>query len=331
MRTKSLVLIIIALGCGLVASIGISEVLKKQPSGGALETEPILVAAIDIDIGKKLDAQNVKIEEWPKGKVPEGAMHTLEEVEDNYTRARLYAGEPILAAKLMDRNNEPAPIPEGYRAIPVKVDLDTVVGLIQPGDLVDVMVFLRQGPDIPRTNTYTILRMARVYAVNMQTDRATDSTGKEVAAKTVSLLVKPKQAERLTLAAEMGKIRLALRRPTDAVPDDEEIDRNLPAIFRDVETLAIDKPEDKPAPVEPVISPVVPSVPVTAEEMIPAVVPPVWTMRMLSPGNTRQFDWSHEKELPQESASSSSPPVAPVIDDSAPLSTEEPQPDVVAE
>lgn len=316
MRTKSLVLIIIALGCGLVASIGISEVLKQQPGDGTVETEPILVAALDIDIGKKLDAQNVKIEEWPKGKVPEGAMHTLEEVEDNYTRARLYAGEPILGPKLMDRNSEPAPIPEGYRAIPVKVDLDTVVGLIQPGDLVDVMVFLRRGPDIPRTNTYTILRMARVYAVNMQTDRATDSKGTEVAAKTVSLLVKPKQAERLTLAAEMGKIRLALRRPTDEVPNDEEIDRDLPAIFRDGETLAMDKPEEV-APVAPPVAPVVVAPPVeVVAEVVPTVVPPVWTMRLMSPAQTRQFDWTNEKEFPQESSSSNSPPLAtPVVEE----------------
>src|SRR4051812_44834444 len=119
MRTKSLVLIIIALGCGLVASIGISEVLKQKPDG-APETEQILVAAIDIDIGKKLDAQNVKVEEWPKGKIIEGAFHSLDEVKDQYTRSRMYAGEPVLAAKLMDSKNDSAPIPEGYRVLPVK-------------------------------------------------------------------------------------------------------------------------------------------------------------------------------------------------------------------
>jgi pilus assembly protein CpaB len=308
MRTKSLVLIIIALGCGLVASIGISEVLKQRPSGGAVETEPILVAAMDIDIGKKLDAHNVKIEQWPRGKALEGAMHALEEVQDQYTRARLYAGEPILNAKLMaDKVGTAAPIPDGYRAIPVKIDLDTVIGLIQPGDLVDVMVFLRQGPDIPRTGSYTILRMVRVYAVNSQTDRATDSKGQEAAAKTVSLLVKPKQGERLTLATELGKIRLALRRPTDEVPDDEEIDRDLPAIFRDSEILAVDKPE----PVKEAAPPI--EAPVVVAEVVP-VVPPVWRMRMMSPAGATQYDWTNERELPQESgASGSSTPAKPVL------------------
>lgn len=302
MRTKSLVLIIIALGCGLVASIGISEVLKQKPSDGGMETEPILVAAMDIDINTKLDATNVKIEQWPKGKIQEGVMHTLEEVEEQYTRSRMFAGEPILAAKLMASKDEPAPIPEGYRAIPVKVDLDTVVGLIQPGDLVDVMVFLRAGPDVPRAGAHTILRMARVYAVNSQTDRETDSKGHEVAAKTVSLLVKPKQAERLTLATEMGKIRLALRRPSDVVEDDEELEQDLPAIFREGDALAIDtKPDPAQAAPTPAAMPQV-----AIAEMAPPAAP-VWQMRLMTPNAITQFDWSNEKELPQEGSVSSTP------------------------
>ena len=62
MRMKSLILIFIALGCGLVASIGISQVMDRGGSGGSLEVEQILVALNDIDIGSKLDAANVKLE-----------------------------------------------------------------------------------------------------------------------------------------------------------------------------------------------------------------------------------------------------------------------------
>ena len=195
MRIKSIILIIIALGCGLVASIGISEVLKQGVSAGpAVETEPILVAAMDIDIGTKLDVHNVKVEQWPKGKIPAEGLKALDDAQDLFTSTRLYAGEPILSKKLMDSNDPSATIkiPDGYVVIPVKVELDTVIGLIQPGDLVDVMVFLRQGPEIPRTDTYTILRMVRLFAVNSQTARVVDEKGHEVSAKTVSLLVKPK-------------------------------------------------------------------------------------------------------------------------------------------
>ena len=304
MRTKSIVLIIIALGCGLVASIGISEVLKQGPGAGpAVETEPLLVAAMDIDIGTKLDAQNVKIEQWPKGKIPEEALHSLDDAQDHFTSTRLYAGEPILSKKLMDSNDPSATtkIPDGYLVLPVKVELDTVIGLIQPGDLVDIMVFLRQGAEIPRTDTYTILRMVRVFAVNSQTARTVDEKGHEVSAKTVSLLVKPKQSEKLTLAAELGKIRLALRRPTDQIPDDNDLDKDLPSIFRNGQGYGMDKKQEKAA--EPTIVPT--PVVVAPPPMNPAPVPPepigpAWTMKIMTPNEVRQFDWATEKALPTE-------------------------------
>jgi pilus assembly protein CpaB len=74
MRMKSLILIFIALGCGLVASIGISQVMDRGGGGGNVEMDRVLVALADIDIGSRLSDKNVKLEDWPKNKVPEGAV-----------------------------------------------------------------------------------------------------------------------------------------------------------------------------------------------------------------------------------------------------------------
>jgi len=64
MRMKSLILIFIALGCGLVATIGISQVMERNSGGGgaAINMEQILVAKADIDIGAVLDANSVQLE-----------------------------------------------------------------------------------------------------------------------------------------------------------------------------------------------------------------------------------------------------------------------------
>jgi hypothetical protein len=158
--------------------------------------------------------------------------------------------------------------------------------------------------------------MARVFAVNSQTDRTTDDKGQEVAARTVSLLVKPKQGEKLTLATEMGKIRLALRRPTDVIPDEEEIDKDLPAIFRDGDVIAMDKPVEKqeePAPVLPV-APVLPPVVVVQPPPVVAPPAPVWTMQLMTPSDVRKFDWSNAKELPQESPLGGAAPLPAVVE-----------------
>jgi pilus assembly protein CpaB len=213
---KSLILIFIALGCGLVASIGISQVMDgRKAGGGSMEMEQILVALVDLDIGTKLTAQNVKLEEWPKNKVPEGAIRALEDVKDKFANSRFYKGEALHVSKVADQlGNIAIKIPEGYRAMPVKVDEDTVLKAISPGDKVDVIVFLRRnGEEIPVTGAFPVLKNVRVFAVNTNTERATDGKGESANFRTVSLLVKEEHTGELVVAAQMGKILLTLRRP----------------------------------------------------------------------------------------------------------------------
>jgi pilus assembly protein CpaB len=180
MRMKSIILIFIALGCGLVASIGISQVMDRGGSSTtSMEMEQILVALTDIDIGAKLHPENVKLEDWPRAKVPEGAIRRLDQVTDKYASARFYKGEALHASKVTSQpGNVAIQIPAGYRAMPVKVEEDTVMKAISPGDRVDVMVFLRSSREIPDTGAFTILKNVRVFAVNTDTERTGGASGK---------------------------------------------------------------------------------------------------------------------------------------------------------
>lgn len=225
MRTRSVVLLLVALGCGLVASVGITQVISKRgvasPSG-AVETAAIFVALADIPMGDPLTPQVLKLEEWPKDKIPNGALSKLEEVEGRRPKTRIYAGSPILASYLLGKGEsvvDPTEhIPAGYRVVSVKVD--DVIGagrLIRPGDRVDLLVFMQKCPSkgILETGTRTILQDVKVFAVGSQFDLAETEGKDSLAAKTVSLLVTPEQAEVVLLATEMGSIRLALRSPED--------------------------------------------------------------------------------------------------------------------
>ena len=152
-----------------------------------------------------------------KPRFPKAAVRRLEDVKDKFANARFFKGEPLHVNKISDTlTNIANKVPPGYRAMPVKVDEDTVMKGISPGDRVDVMVFLkRNGADIPETGAFTILKNVRVFAVNTNTERATDAKGETANFKTVSLLVKPEHARELAVAVSMGKIMLTLRRPDE--------------------------------------------------------------------------------------------------------------------
>jgi pilus assembly protein CpaB len=311
MRMKSLILIFIALGCGLVASIGISQVMERGGKGGGqVEMEQILVALSDIDIGTKLDAQNVKLEDWPKAKIQEGALRSLEDVEDQFANARFIKGEPILIGKITDKpGNVAVQIPEGYRAMPVKVDEDTVMKAITPGDRVDVMVFVRRGEGIPETGVFTILKNVRVFAVNSNIERSTDPKGGETNFRTVSLLVKPDHARELVLASQVGKINLTLRRPDEQDDVTEEEVTPIAEILGGKADLASDPVV--PGSTSPVPTPgfnaflngaAQPATPPQPAEM-------AWSMQVFGPNGTEQYDWSDLKSLPVKTGTGLAPTV----------------------
>ena len=305
MKAKNMMLFVVAVGCGLVASIGVSQYMERASSSGngKVETAKIFVAITDVSVGEKLDAQNVKLEEWPKDRVPEGAIIELEQLEDQFTRTRLYAGEPIMSAKLMDSNvrgSEAITIPKGFRVVSVPVTVASAVsGLLQPGVRVDLLVFFRKSAEIAETGTRTLLRDINVFGVDGATDRSVDDDGRTRNLKTVSLLVTPKQAETVMLGKELGTLFISLRHPDEAteyVSDGETVQSMLGQTSESANeeqnqgsgnsdfTSWLNTQNDT-TPSQPVASP--------AEG-------PKWNMIVLSATGSREFEWTDENKLPTE-------------------------------
>ena len=322
MRPKTIILFVIAVACGLVASIGVSQYMQTAAGSAVavVETATIFVAVTDINIGEKLDAQNVKLEEWPKDRVPEGAITELDELEDRFPRQRLYVGEPILTAKLMDGNDRGSPaltIPKGFRVVSVKVTVESSVsGMVQPGDRVDLLVFLRKSNEIPETGTRTILKDVNIFSVDGATERSTDANGQQVNVRSVSLLVKPEQAESVMLASELGRLSLSLRRPDDTSEDasgGETIQSLLGAGAGNPNDRRpksedggfvgwLSSQSETPADTQ---QPPAQQVPVDQE--------PEWTMQILTPSGHREFRWLDAAQLPVEvTADSDSSPAAAI-------------------
>ena len=228
MRPKSLILLALALGCGLVASIGISQVLEgNRPV--AVETSPIYVALQNINVGDPLTDTMVSLEEWPKDKVPVGAIDKWDDLVSRRPRTNIYQGEPILDGKLLEKGQTNDPIqgvPTGMRLKTVSVDArKSAAGLLSPGDRVDVQLFVARNEAYGVTSPVTkiILQNIRVYAVDQTIEKASDGEDSRNVAKTVSLIVTPAQANKMTLAENLGEVSLIPRHPDDeTLVDDSE-------------------------------------------------------------------------------------------------------------
>jgi pilus assembly protein CpaB len=222
MRPKSLLLLALALGCGLVASIGISQVMDrrgKSPAG--IETVPIFVALHNINLGDPIDEKMVSLQEWPKDKVPRGALSKMDELVGRRPRTAIIEGEPILEAKLLDPGQIADPIrsiPKGMRLKTIAVDAEkSAAGLLGPGDRVDVQLFVRkdQKTGIETAKSKVILQNIRVFAVDQTVQRSPDGSEERTIAKTVSLMLLPEQASKLSLAEQIGELSLIPRNPDD--------------------------------------------------------------------------------------------------------------------
>jgi len=222
MRPKSLLLLALALGCGLVASIGISQVMDRNShSQTKIETAPIYVATRNINLGDPIDAKMLSLQEWPKDKVPRGAISNLKDLEGRRPRTAIIEGEPILEGKLLAAGQIADPISsikKGMRLKTIGVDAEkSAAGLLKPGDRVDVQLFVRkdQRTGIDTAKSKIILQNIRVFAVDQAVQRGAEGGDEKTIAKTVSLMLTPEQASKLALAEQIGEISLIPRNPDD--------------------------------------------------------------------------------------------------------------------
>ncbi len=219
MKMKSMVLFAVAIALGLFAMLGVQEVMSQNQNES--EYTQVLVAVTDIAPGVPLDETNVTFRKWPVDAVPQGAVTKEEEYVERALKGATVAGEVILVAKLGEKGvfGASSEIPDGMRAVTVSVDpTKTHSGQIQPGDRVDVLVTYKSRTQMGMvTRTKAVLEFIKVFSVDSRRASVAGET-QEVAAKNISLLVTPDQANLLMLAEDKGMLHLALRHKTDSEP-----------------------------------------------------------------------------------------------------------------
>jgi pilus assembly protein CpaB len=229
MKSKSFMLMILSMGFGLIAAIGISQVMGRSAGSSAPATVmgPVLVAADHLDMNVLLTTENVKIENWPANIIPEDAATTIEEISDMVIRTRLSKGMPIVKSTIINKNQRnDLTIPEGFKVVAIKVSGDDMIGgLLSPGDKVDVIgLFKRRNSlNVQQTTTRTFLKALRVFSVNNKMTANEDrQNGNGSGSAIVGVLVTEKQSEEIYYVQRTGEIKLVLR--GDYVEGDNDVE-----------------------------------------------------------------------------------------------------------
>ena len=208
------------LASGLLAGYLALVYVSEEPAplkAEELKGTQIVVAGRDLATGTILTREDLEIIDWPSGNLPDGFFSQPGEVVGRGVIGEVRRNEPLLAEKLALKEaggGLPITIPAGFRAVSVEVDeVIGVAGFTLPGTLVDVLATVMPGTNRSETVTRIILQKIRVLTADQSYQ--TDPEGDPVLVTVVTLLVKPQEAEVLTLAATEGKIQLALRNTLD--------------------------------------------------------------------------------------------------------------------
>jgi pilus assembly protein CpaB len=293
MKPKTMMLMVVAVGCGLAASYMTSRLLAERSQQPAPETKiTVLVAKQKVPAWVLIkDPEKYFLEkEVPESAVPRKALKSFAEVKDQRLSKPLNEEEYVIQDNLLNKEQQGLSfsMPPGTRAIAVKVTAESqVAGFIMPGSHVDIVSTLRGGP----TDAVSKIIMQNMLVLAVDSNPQRDPNQPSMLGNTVTLAAKPEEATRLALASAVGELRLILRRP------DEDKRANVrPAKYADIdrpvrdangaeETIVQDQaPAPPPVPKLPALPPETPApTPVVQKQPEPEGPPAVThTMTIIS-------------------------------------------------
>ncbi len=231
MTLKNIILLLIALGtAGMTAMLANSWITSERAALMALQpatqTIPqitqVLIVKDNLKPGNFVRQENLKWQNWPEDGVAEEYVvkgsREFKEFVGAVVRNAITPGQPMTDTLVVhpgERGFLAAVLSIGNRAVSIPVNATSgISGIIFPGDKVDLILTSQfnsknsEGENRSRHFSKTILSGIRVLAI----DQKTESKNGEVSpAKTVTMEVTPKQAEKIAIGMAMGSLSLSLQ------------------------------------------------------------------------------------------------------------------------
>jgi len=214
MKPKTMILMVVAVGCGLGASYMTSKLLAERNSKNDNEpTVPVLVAKGKVSAAQPIkDEKLFEVKQFPQSVAPKRALGSFDEIKGQRLKLSLDEGKPVTQDDLVNKEQASLDyqLPPGMRAVAIKVTSESLVGgFVLPNTRVDI-IHTTRGAD---ASAKMILQNMLVLAVDTIDNRQGDQ--KTILGQTITLAATPEEATRLSLASSNGELRLLLKSASD--------------------------------------------------------------------------------------------------------------------
>ncbi len=216
MKPKTMILMVVAVVCGLGASYMTSRLLADRGGPAPVNTVKVLVAKQRISAWTPIkNPEDLFVEkEVPEGTFSPKCITDPKDLKDQALKAPLSEQMPLTKDDLLSEATAGlvGALHNGERAIAIRVTPESLVGgFVLPGSKVDVMMTLKRGDG--DSSAQISMQDMLVLAVDQKNTREDNAAA--MLGNTVTLAAQPEESERLSLAASLGDLRLLLRTPLD--------------------------------------------------------------------------------------------------------------------
>ena len=225
---------------GLAGMLTFGLLQQKAPvSGKNLNTQPVVVAVVDIPFRRSVSESEVAIRDLPIESIPEGAATTLDQVVGKMSTVDVFANQPLLVQQMVTPDvvtqQVALSVPKGKIVTAVPTESKLIANrLIRPGDNIDLLAtfeleVMREQGGGPMAESVGLLQNLEVHAIILPVaniDEGADAVKgnneggvfrtADEEGQSVLLAVDPQDALTIRHILDVGgQLDLALRGPGD--------------------------------------------------------------------------------------------------------------------
>lgn len=224
-KNWALLILALALGGGAayVSDRLLSEHLQalKDEALRGKEMVQVVVAKQEIARGESITAAGFAVREVPREFLQSDAItpDSFAQMENQRLAVGLKRGDVLLPAHSEGLGGQvfSATLTKGRRALTIEVDtVNALSGMLRPGDRIDLIYSGRSSlPGDSSELSLPLLSNVLVLATDQSLSKRDESSGKERGFSTVTLDVSPRDAQRIVVAKQTGRLTATLRNPDD--------------------------------------------------------------------------------------------------------------------